>query len=125
MPSAKYYHQNPEFYKQTKREWNKQNKKYICAYNLYYKHLKYTAKEYKQKFQKSISINSWSGRGMDTCGYTWDEIYDIYVNTKECFYCGVDLTNRKKNLDHDHTTNRIRGVLCSSCNRLDVLADID
>ena len=62
---------------------------------------------------------------MDTIGYTWEEIYNIYINTKECFYCGVDFTDRKKNLDHDHKTNKIRGILCSSCNRQDVLKNID
>ena len=125
MPSAKYYHKNPEYYKKLKKEWNRNNRVYISSYNAYYRTGKYTPEEYKQKFQKNISLNSWMSRGMTTCGYTWDEIYDIYINTKECFYCGVDFTNRKKNLDHDHKTNKIRGVLCSSCNRLDVLADID
>tara|TARA_R110002074_G_scaffold368633_1_gene543167 strand:- start:521 stop:898 length:378 start_codon:yes stop_codon:yes gene_type:complete len=125
MPSSKYYHKNPEYYKKLKREWNKNNKLHISAYNIYYKTGKYTPEQYKQKFHKGISLNSWIGRNMHPCGYTWDEIYNIYINTKECFYCGVDFTNRKKNLDHDHKTGKIRGVLCSSCNRTDVLADID
>ena len=125
MPSAKYYNKDPELYKKQKQEWVENNKQYIAEYNYYYRNGKYTKKEYKQKYKKSMMITNWKTKNMDTLGYTWDEIYDIYVNTQECFYCGINFKDRKKNLDHSHINNRIRGILCSSCNRVDVLKNID
>tara|TARA_R110001583_G_scaffold252_1_gene2359 strand:+ start:1253 stop:1630 length:378 start_codon:yes stop_codon:yes gene_type:complete len=125
MPSAKYYHKNPEFYKEQKKKWNSENKLSIAFYNYHYRNGIYSPLAYKQKYNKSVLVANWRNRKMDTIGYTWEEIYNIYINTKECFYCGVDFTDRKKNLDHDHKTNKIRGILCSSCNRQDVLKNID
>jgi hypothetical protein len=34
----------------------------------------------------------------------------------KCDICGVPITGLNHNVDHSHDTNKIRGVLCRSCN---------
>lgn len=34
-----------------------------------------------------------------------------------CKLCGITFGTVKPNIDHDHKTGRIRGLLCSFCNR--------
>jgi len=43
-----------------------------------------------------------------------DLLKDIKKETKECVICG---SNEKLVVDHDHKTNKIRGMLCNHCNR--------
>jgi len=44
-----------------------------------------------------------------------DEHLQVVKNeTKECVICG---SNEKLVVDHDHKTNKIRGMLCNHCNR--------
>lgn len=43
-----------------------------------------------------------------------DEELHSFLSGDECEICGVFLT--KKYVDHNHTTGKIRGVLCSPCN---------
>jgi len=47
--------------------------------------------------------------------------YEALLNKQEgaCAICKQPLTENKKHLDvdHDHTTGKIRGLLCNSCNR--------
>lgn len=43
----------------------------------------------------------------------------ILKQNYKCLSCGTDLKllkDKKVHIDHDHTTNKIRGILCSNCN---------
>jgi hypothetical protein len=47
------------------------------------------------------------------------EDYDLLLNQQNgvCAICGgVCPTGRRLSVDHDHATNKIRGLLCSRCN---------
>ena len=44
---------------------------------------------------------------------TEDQYNDLMIN-ENCQICNVELT--KKCIDHCHSTNKVRGVLCNNCN---------
>jgi hypothetical protein len=53
-------------------------------------------------------------------GITTEE-YDALLlsqGNKCAICCGENLGNRDWNVDHDHNTNKVRGILCHSCNLL-------
>jgi len=53
-------------------------------------------------------------------GVSAAEVRAIIVRANSCCEaCGAVLTNAKVCLDHDHSTGRIRGVLCRFCNALE------
>ena len=119
MPRKEVYWSNPEKYKKEKAIWRAKNLYKVKLYNCWYKGVQ---DNYPSKYNKNVCIKSWKRRMNEpNCG--WNKMYEIYKDTEECFYCGVELKTRKKNLDHCHQTGEIRAILCSSCNCADVMKD--
>ena len=78
---------------------------------------------------KNQRIHSWKNQGI--ISDDWDTIYDRYMNATHCEECGEDFDSYKLNyrkhekhckqinprrLDHDHSTGKVRNVVCHSCN---------
>lgn len=61
----------------------------------------------RKKF-KFLKRYNWERRGLDV-----QRANDLLEWTKECQICG---DTDRLNIDHDHETNIIRGVLCNRCN---------
>ena len=72
--------------------------------------------KYKQspKGQKNRAYNNWRIRGLNMEDF--DNIYDIFVNTKYCDICKCSFENIKKHMEHNHKTGEFRGVVCNMCN---------
>jgi hypothetical protein len=41
----------------------------------------------------------------------------LLLETNFCELCGIEFGESHKNIDHDHGTGKVRGVLCGHCNR--------
>ena len=112
------YHNDPEY----KNKCKERDKKYYDKVRKnpeyqknYYEKNKDRDKEYKKKYEINIRIERWKRNGIK---FTEDPliIESKWKETKKCELCNIDLTNKKKCLDHDHLSGHIRGFVCRSCN---------
>ena len=55
-------------------------------------------------------------------GLNVDEAQRIYEESSTCSICQVAVSGQNKQLDHNHNTFKIRGVLCGNCNTMIGLA---
>ena len=75
-----------------------------------------------EKGKKKFKIKDWKRRNVKLRdNETYDDLYNIYLNTTNCKQCNVLLVVGKrcketKCLDHDHNTGYFRDIVCHSCN---------
>jgi len=63
---------------------------------------------------KTDRIRNWKSQGMRSDN--WDIIHERYIKTNTCDDCGKIIEGSKKNLEHNHKTGEIRGIVCTKCN---------
>ncbi len=116
-----------EYQKEYQKKYNEKNKEKLKEYQKEYREknkekLKKLKKEYSETEagKKSLRISQWKFNGLIHDNY--NELYEYYVNCKNCEKCNVELTYDKRNtattkcLDHSHRTGHFRNILCNFCN---------
>ena len=69
----------------------------------YRKNKKDKWREYGMKFENDLAFHI---------------IYKRYIYSSHCELCGIKFKTRsERQLEHDHTTNKFRNIVCRSCNR--------
>tara|TARA_R110000796_G_C14206444_1_gene392595 strand:+ start:34 stop:468 length:435 start_codon:yes stop_codon:yes gene_type:complete len=78
--------------------------------------------EYMREYRKTpngkkvTTFVNWKSIGLVD---DYELIYSRYIDTTNCELCNVFLEgvgNNKKCMDHNHTTNEFRNIVCSGCN---------
>src|SRR2546425_7235207 len=100
----KWYEANREKINKRHREYNRVHKENLR---------KYDAERY-QKLQLGIKEYRWGKIGLNS-----KEAVRIYQSVNICGICNEpNISGKNKQLDHDHITMKIRGVLCNNCNNM-------
>ena len=118
-----YYENNKEQINTKSKEWYENNKEKVAAQQ----------KEYNEKNKEKIAAQQKEYREVNKVliadmhrmaryGITPDSFKRMLKEqNNKCKICLVEfdelIPNQKINVDHCHTTNQVRGLLCSLCNR--------
>jgi hypothetical protein len=97
--------------KQKAKEWIDNNKEKILEYREIYK-----TDILKQERSKAYHRARWLRLNFNM---TVDDYMDMFEKQDgKCLICGIDKNILNKNfaIDHDHTTGKVRGLLCHNCN---------
>ena len=65
-------------------------------------------------------LNLWGGQIKHKYGVTIDQYNQMFAEQNGCCaICKIHQSDLKKRLDvdHDHVTDKVRGLLCNSCNK--------
>jgi len=106
---------NPDYYQKNKDKIKERNKKWYNEHKDYMKPRmkKYSHDYYQQHIEeiKEYHITRLYGLSLSEFNAILEQ------QDYKCAICGKPLENRKNvHIDHDHETQRVRGVLCGSCN---------
>lgn len=90
----------------------KQGKGKFCCNDCY--------KEFRKKNSKDKKEANRLYQKKNKYGLSSEEYYGLFENqNNKCAVCGCEFSgNIKGFVDHDHITNKVRGLLCSTCNSL-------
>jgi hypothetical protein len=84
----------------------------------YYRH-RDSVLSHQRKWRKEHPDNVKNVRLKNSFGITLDDYNKMFQNQRGCcLICGKHQSNlvRRLSVDHNHKTERIRGLLCSKCN---------
>jgi hypothetical protein len=107
---AIYYQKNKDKIKAQQREYYKKNRDKI---------IKRTAQWQRDNHQRASAI--WKKSELRRkYGITLEDWFKLYNTQKGlCAICSEGFINRRAaHVDHDHTTNKVRGLLCRRCNTM-------
>jgi CDP-glycerol glycerophosphotransferase (TagB/SpsB family) len=111
----------------TDRAWRQKNPSKVRASKSRYRksHLEQVRKQIKELYKKNkkrYMRNRYRSWLQSKYGLTKEQFYDILREQKgECAICRKQQRCGKRNklyVDHDHKTNRLRGLVCFKCNVL-------
>ena len=103
-----YREKNKEQIAAQMKEYYEKNKEQRAAYN----------KEYREENKEEIAIKKEEQRLKSKYGITSKEKNVLLQKqNNKCKICLVEFSNVTPNIDHCHTTNKVRGILCGVCNR--------
>ena len=89
------------------KEYREKNKEQIAAY----------IKEYREKNKEQLAARGKEYRLKSKYGITLTENNVLLQKqNNKCKICLVEFSNVTPNVDHCHTTNKVRGLLCRACN---------
>jgi len=67
--------------------------------------------------KKSSTLSAWKKNGLLETREFMEQIYNEYLNSKECQLCGEPYSKKnKKSMDHCHNTGKFRNIVCNRCN---------
>ena len=90
---ARWRAKNPERYRKKNREWEK---------------------KHPQRHLKSNRVRQWRSKGIEL---SYEQFLEMLTTQNyQCKICGGGIGTSSP-VDHNHTTGKIRGVLCDRCNR--------
>jgi hypothetical protein len=127
MPDRKayhkaYYEKNKDYYKDYREKNKDRIKAYRTVYNKAYReNNKNNIKNYYQKNKEKIKVKTKAYLLQKRYGLTEEgreELWD--AQDKRCAVCGTMESTSKNpwHIDHCHTTNTVRGILCHACNMM-------
>lgn len=73
------------------------------------------SKKYNSTNQE-VRKRAWKNYRCKSYGITSDDFDKMFNEQRGCCkICGIDIT-KKCHIDHNHTTGKVRGLLCHNCN---------
>lgn len=100
----KFYANNPGKYKEKQKEYVQKNKEAVAL---------------RKKRYREVNFVKVKNLKLQRYGVSVDEYYAMCTERHDkCDICGIsrNLLTRDLAVDHCHTTGKVRGLLCSSCN---------
>ena len=120
----KYYLANKKVLKQYQVDYEVRNRKKVKVRRaMYYlrnkKHIREMSKEYYFKHKAMAAEYSRNCHLRQRYGMTWlDKIAMLASQDGYCCICKTKISMEQACVDHDHKTNKVRGLLCNYCNHL-------
>ncbi len=104
--SRRSWHKNKEKHKKRKKEYYQDHKEEIDIKN----------KKWKKEHKEELKIWNKAYRLEHIYSLTLEQVNEMLI--KQDYKCAIcdEMLNGKGDIDHDHETGKVRGILCRTCN---------